>query len=156
MVKLVEVKKEEEDILYRLLQKYIYEMSGIYEEEMDETGDFSYPYLPYYFGYEGRCAYFICAEDKRVGFLMINTHSWTGEKIDHSISEFTIFPRFRQKGYALMAMEALTGERKGSFQLKYSTKNKAGTKLWEQVERLYQARKDILSDGEICLTFFVL
>jgi len=153
MVRLVQVKKEQEQILFNLLQKYIYEMSVYYGESPDAQGIYPYPYLPYYFTEPARQAFFICDGDTRVGFTMINTHSFTDEKVDSCIAEFTIFPAYRKNGYALEAVRELTKLRPGTWQLKYLPKNKPGMLLWQKVKESYGGSETVLEDGEIVISF---
>ena len=58
MITLHPVKPEEKEILWNYLQKYLYELSGIYGLELDENGNFPYPYFEPYFSDEKRRAFF--------------------------------------------------------------------------------------------------
>ena len=39
MIELVEVKSEHREISWNMLQKYLYEMTNYYDDEMDEMGN---------------------------------------------------------------------------------------------------------------------
>ena len=153
MVKAQEVEKSKEQILYNLLQKYLYEMTAYYDDPMDENGNFPYKYLPYYFTEKDRQAFFLYDDDVMIGFALINTHSFTREPVDNCIAEFTIFPAYRHKGKGLEAIEALWAVRKGSWQLKYSTANQVGAAFWEKVKEKYNGQEHKLEGTEIAITF---
>lgn len=131
------VKKNEEQILSNLLQKYLYEMSQFFDDKMDSEGNYPYQYLPLYFTDDDRSAYFIYDNDERIGFALINAYSLTDEKINNCIAEFTIFPVYRNKGNGLNAVEALRKERTGKWQLKYSTDNVRAERFWNVVKDRY-------------------
>ena len=152
MIKLEVVTKEKETVLYNLMQKYLYEMTLYYDDELDENGNYEYQYFPYYFTEKDRQAYFIYDDLQMIGFALINTYSFTDEVIDHCLAEFTIFPQYRKQGNAMKAIEVLMKERVGSWQMKYSTHNQAGMHLWKKVKEKYNGTETKLEDNEVALT----
>lgn len=153
VIKAIEVEKSQEHVLSNLMQKYLYEMSAYYGDAMDESGNFSYKYLPLYFTGEDRSAYFLYDGAAMIGFALINAHSFTGEPADNCIAEFTIFPAYRRGGRAMEAIEALLAVRKGTWQLKYSAENRPGAAFWQRVKEKYQGSEQELEDGEIAISF---
>ncbi|MCD8144744.1 MAG: hypothetical protein LUD79_05330 [Oscillospiraceae bacterium] len=157
MLRAVEVRRSEESALFNLLQKYLYEMSTYYDNVMDESGNFPYKYLPYYFKAEareqGRQAFFFYDDLQRIGFALINTHSFTGEQVDNCIAEFTIFPAYRRQGNGMQALEALRTARHGSWQLKYSNVNRSGAAFWQKVKQNYHGTEQKLNETETAITF---
>ena len=147
------VKEEEKSSLFNCLQKYLYEMSQYYGDTMDDTGNFCYKYFPLYFQENERAAYFFEEGDERIGFALINAHSFTDEKIENCIAEFTIFPAYRQGGKGLKAIAALKEMRKGKWQLKYSKENRSGMKFWQKVKERYNGIEQPLDGSEIVITF---
>ena len=59
MIELVEVKSEHREILWNMLQKYLYEMTNYYDDEMDEMGNYHYRYFDDYFTEPERTALLI-------------------------------------------------------------------------------------------------
>ena len=153
MVSVIEVKKEQEQVLYNLLQKYLYEMTQYYEDPIGEDGNFEYRYFSLYFEEPERAAYFIYDNHIMIGFAMINRHSFTNDNIENCIAEFTIFPAFRHSGNGVKAIEALKTVRNGRWQLKYSTDNPAGEKFWQKIKTLYHGQEQKLEGNEIAITF---
>ena len=42
MIRLQKVGKQDRDLLFSINQKYLYEMTNFYDDEMDENGNYSY------------------------------------------------------------------------------------------------------------------
>lgn len=153
MVKAQVVTKDKEQVLFNLLQKYLYEMTTYYDDPMDENGNYPYKYLPYYFTDKDWKAYFLYDDETMIGFALVNKHSFTGEPIDNCIAEFTIFPAYRHQGKGMDAIEALRAVRKGRWQLKYSTVNKQGEVFWQRVKERYNGKEQKLEGTETAITF---
>jgi predicted acetyltransferase len=107
MLKLVPVRAEERELLWNINQKYLYEMTNFYPDEMDGEGNLHYGYFDEYFRDPKRKAFFIFNDEKMVGFVMIHPYSMMNLNIDYSIAEFTIFPSYRKNGYAKEAVNLI-------------------------------------------------
>ena len=59
MIRLQEVKAEERKLLWNINQKYLYEMTKYYPDNMDEQGKYPYGYFDAYFTDAERKAFFI-------------------------------------------------------------------------------------------------
>ena len=79
-------------ILWNLLQKYLYEFSVYYRDQVEDDGNYAYPYFDSFFTEPGREAWLIRKEGKLAGFLMMNRYSEMGEEIDFAVAEFCILP----------------------------------------------------------------
>ena len=53
----------------------------------------------------------------------------------------------------IMDTGAVRALRPGSWQLKYSPKNEAGTRLWQKVKRRYNGVEQALLDGHVAISF---
>ena len=91
------VKKEESDILYRLLQYSLFEESETDLNEMNDEALFEYKYFDLYFTDNDRYAFFIKEYDtnKILGFVMINKYMQK-YKEGHSIAEYLVIPKYRR------------------------------------------------------------
>ena len=96
MINLKPVKPEDKELLWNINQKYLYEMTNYYDDEMDERGNYHYGYFDAYFTEPERIALFICKNDVIVGFAMLNPYSYLGEKSEYVMAEFTVFPMYRR------------------------------------------------------------
>ena len=155
MIALKRVTPEERDVLWSVMQKYFYEMSALYDLDMDDAGDYPYPWFDAYFSEPERIAYWIMDGGRRAGFALINAHSCVDEPIDHAMAEFTVFPRHRGKGAAREAVRQILAAHPGRWEIKFNVKNEAATTLWSGVARPHAFRVAVLGDGELAYLFTV-
>lgn len=155
MIKLVEVQPKDRELLWNVQQKYLYEMTNYYDDEMDAVGNYHYGYFDAYFTEPQRKALFIFCDDRLAGFAMINPYSYVDETPDHVLAEFTIFPAFRKKHVATEAAEMIFSQNKGHWEVKYNENNVAAKQLWNKVSEKYNPRKIKLSHCETVLAFWV-
>ena len=153
MIELTEVMPEQKELLWNIHQKYLYEMTIYYDDEMDESGNYHYGYFELYFSEPERKVLFIRDEESIVGFAMINPYSYIGEKPDYVLAEFTVFPMYRKKHIAIHAVKLIFEQYKGNWEIKYNEKNTAAKNLWTKVTEVYSPRSIKLNDEETVLSF---
>lgn len=153
MIELQLVKKSEKELLYNIFQKYLYEMTKYYDDEMDNKGNYLYRYFNNYFTEPTRKALFIICDGKIAGFMMINNHSYIGKKPDYVISEFSIFPMYRRKGIAQEAIAIVFSQYRGKWELKFSLKNKPAINLWCNSTESFKPIVHQLEEDEQVLEF---
>jgi len=88
----MDIKADDRELFWNIHQKYLYEMTNYYDDEMDEAGNYHYRYFDAHFIELKRKAQFIYFNEQLAGFVTINPYSYLDEKPDHVLSEFTIFP----------------------------------------------------------------
>ena len=91
-MELVAVKPENRQLLWNINQKYLYEMTNYYGDEMDREGNLHYGYFDAYFTEPKRKAFFLYEQGALVGFVMIHPYSDIGGEPDYVMAEFTVFP----------------------------------------------------------------
>lgn len=155
MIELIDVKPDEKTLFWNIHQKYLYEMTNYYDDEMDEAGNYHYGYFDAYFTEPKRKARFIYFNKHLAGFVMINPYSYLDENPDYVLAEFTIFPVYRKKHIATEAAEMIFEQLKGFWEVKYNENNIAAKKLWNKVCEKYAPRKIHISDAETVLSFSV-
>lgn len=155
MVMLRAVTPEQKEVLWNLLQKYLYEMSRFYGDSIGPDGNFPYQYFDCYFTQRGRQAYLIERAGTVVGFAMLNAHSYLGRAVDHVLAEFTIFPGYRRNGCARQAVQLILDTRPGRWELKYAQKNSGARALWLAATQPYAPERIRLEGGEEVLAFTV-
>ena len=74
-MELVIVRQEDRERLWNINQKYLYEMTNYYDDEMDSLGNLHYGYFDAYFTDPKRKALFLYEENVLVGFAMIHPYS---------------------------------------------------------------------------------
>ena len=153
-VDFIEVKIEHKNLLWNLLQKYLYELSDVYGDDIEDDGNYSYDYFENYFNpEENREALIFRYDDKIIGFCMINDHSFNEKSIDYSMAEFSIVQKYRKNGLGKRAISKVLSQRKGKWQIKYSLDNPTAQKFWENVLSDYKSTETLLEDNEKLLDF---
>jgi len=155
MLRLQVVKAEDRDLLWNINQKYLYEMTGFYDDPMDEKGNYHYGHFDDYFSDPKRVAYFIYNDDVLVGFAMLCPYSNIGQNPDYTMAEFTIFPSFRRKHFALDVVKMILLKHPGRWEIKYNEKNYGAKKLWNAVAEPYKPEIHHLNEDETVLSFEV-
>ena len=153
MIQLKAVGPEDKSLFWNINQKYLYEITLYYPDEMDEQGNYHYGYFDAYFTDAARKAYFICDDDKMIGFAMLNPYSAIGHEPDYTMAEFTIFPAFRRKHFALDAARMILSSFPGRWEIKYNNRNVAAKKLWNEVCKPYCPKVHYLNENETVLEF---
>ena len=128
-------------------------MTIFYPDEMDEAGNLHYGHFEEYFTDPRRSAYFICNDDVLVGFAMLCPYSNLGRNPDYTMAEFTIFPSYRRRHFALEAAKQILETHPGQWEIKYNEKNLAGKRLWHMVTEPYEPEVCHLNDEETVLVF---
>ena len=153
MIRLELVNKKDKEKLRNINQKYLYEMTNYYSDQMDSNGNYQYGYFDLYFIEENRKPYFIYNDLDLVGFVFINNYSYFNEEVDYVIAEFTIFPMYRGNGYSKDAINVLFNMYKGNWEIKYHKKNKIAKKLWNDVTCKFNPKRIKYSENEVVLKF---
>ena len=153
MIRLHTVHPHDRDLLWNINQKYLYEMTMFYPDEMDEFGNLHYGHFEEYFTDPRRSAYFIYNDEVLVGFAMLCPYSNLGRKPDYTMAEFTIFPSYRRRHFALEAAKKILKTHPGQWEIKYNEKNLAGKGLWYAVTESFAPEVCHLNDEETVLVF---
>lgn len=153
MIRLQNVREEDKALFWNINQKYLYEMTSYYPDEMDQQGNYHYGYFDAYFSDPERKAFFILHDEKMIGFVMLNPYSAIGHHPDYTIAEFTIFPSYRRKHYAFDAAKLILSNYRGQWEIKYNEKNLGAKNLWTTVTASYSPRVYQLNEEETVLAF---
>ncbi len=155
MIRLDPVSADQKDLLWNVNQKYLYEMTKYYPDDMDGNGNYTYGYFDEYFTDPLRRAFFISDDSIKVGFLMINPYSYVDAAPDYVMAEFTVFPSYRKRGYAKEAVKLVFSTFRGKWEIKYNENNVGAKALWTSVTAKYDPKVHRLSDNETVLEFTV-
>ena len=117
-----------------LLEKYFYEFSQYDALELNKRGLYGYKWLKQYWTDKNRFAYFIEADKKLAGFLLVNNVPEIAEReMDFSMAEFFIIYRYRRSGVGKKAFFEAVNLHRGKWQLKYHPKNLGSAHFWTKV-----------------------
>ncbi len=139
---------------WNILQKYMYEMSQFYDDEMDEAGNYLYRYFDSYFeDAPDRKALYIMDDDLIVGFVLINRYSFIGSDIDYAIAEFTVFPAYRKRNCGSEAVKCILAQFPGRWEIKYNLKNDKAARFWTKVTQQFKPKVVNLENEEQLVLF---
>ena len=113
-IELVQVRKEEKEVLRNLLEKYDYEFSQYDLRDVNALGLYGYDWLDCYWTEERRWPFFIKVDGQLAGFVMVNDYPETDEPCDYCLSEFSccistaarVWKALRQGPFGTGSMEA--------------------------------------------------
>ena len=155
-MELIPVRPQDRELLWNINQKYLYEMTNYYDDEMDARGNLHYGYFDAYFKDPQRLAFFLYEGNDLVGFAMIHPYSNMQAQPDHVLAEFTVFPMYRRKHLAKAAAGMIFSRFPGCWEIKYNEKNAPAKALWQQVTAPYSPRATRLNDVETVLSLCTL
>lgn len=156
MIRLQTVQAKDSELLWNINQKYLYEMTNFYDDPMDENGNYHFGHFDEYFSDPKRTAYFIYNDDILIGFAMLCPYSYINQNPDYTMAEFTVFPAYRRKHYALDAAKKILANHPGKWEIKYNEKNYGAKKLWNTLTEPYVVTVHHLNDVETVLSFETL
>lgn len=153
MISLLQATVKDKTLLWNLHQKYLYEMTNYYDNEMDGEGNYHYGYFDAYFTEPERKVFLIYSDGKLAGFAMVNPYSYLDAKPDYVLAEFTIFPAFRKKHVGMEAARQILESLPGSWEIKYNEQNSGAKALWNKLTAQYHPVQHPYSDAETVLAF---
>lgn len=142
------VKKEEKDILFRLLQYSLFEESENDLNEMNSNGIFEYKYFDSYFKDKDRYAFFIKEKEtnKILGFAMVNSYLQKF-KDGHSIAEFMVIPKYRRNKVGKKIAHQIFDMFKGNWEVSPSLNSEKAYLFWKKTIEEYTNNNCKFEDG---------
>ncbi len=132
-MELVPVEREDKSVLRNLLEKYEYEFSQYDQRDVNCNGLYDYWYVDHYWTEDNRWAFFLLADGKLAGFVMVNDYPEVDLPSDYTLSEFFVVYKYRRSGLGTFAVRQLLERFHGGWQLKYHTKNTGSVAFWNKV-----------------------
>ena len=149
MITLKQAQPRDQELLWNLLQKYLYEMTAYYPDKMEPDGTYPYRYFDAYFTEPERRSYLIYEDTELVGFAMTNPYPYITEQTEHVIAEFTIFPSFRGRHLALRAAQKILDDCPGNWEIKFHGSNTGARRLWETLTAPYHPTVHLMGDETV-------
>lgn len=153
MICLREARPEDRELLWNIHQKYLYEMTNYYANEMDEHGNYHYGWFDACFCEAEYRALLIYSDGRLAGFAMTNPHSYLQQTPDHVMAEFCIFPAFRKRRIGTGAAEQIFARFPGRWELKYSEHNAGARAFWSRTTARFKPERHSFSEEETVLSF---
>lgn len=136
-MKLVQIQKNEEKILERLLQLYLHDISSHFPIDFDEKkGIYLYDKLDKYFDNSNNYAYFIKNEENLLGFMLID--SCDNEMI---VQEMFVLNHHKNKGIGKAAAYSIFDKYKGNWIIKSLPCSEPSERFWNRTIKEYTNTK---------------
>ncbi len=136
IVQVIEASRDQQPILERLMQLYLYEFSAIDGFDVGGNGLFEYQAgaLDCYWTDADRSPFFIYVDDQLAGFVLVNAYTVLDEnKGGKSIAEFFVMGRYRRQGVGKQAAFYLFDMFRGKWEVRQIKKNEAGQMFWRNI-----------------------
>ncbi|MGP8080349.1 MAG: GNAT family N-acetyltransferase [Dehalococcoidales bacterium] len=119
---------KDKPLIYSMLQNYLRDFTQFETIPLNESGEYEYQYLKYYWTEHTRFPYlFYCGEDA-TGLALVRK-----EEQFFSMAEFTILPNFRRKGLGTACATEVIHKHPGKWHIEYNINNTAGKKFWNKL-----------------------
>ncbi|MEI6040144.1 MAG: GNAT family N-acetyltransferase [Candidatus Berkelbacteria bacterium] len=134
MTKLIKAKIEDKELLSNLVEIYLGELNEFENKVKDKNGKFGYKYLDLYWEETNRHPFLIKVGDELAGFILINLDDpESNEKNIHTIAEFFIIKKFRNKGVGKESARMIFEMFPGKWVVRQLAENKIGQLFWQKI-----------------------
>jgi predicted acetyltransferase len=123
-VEVGEVQQSERGVVRRLMEFYAYDWSELDGRDVDEHGEFGYPWLDHYWTEANRHAFLIRVDGKLAGFALVRQEQRT------EMAEFFILRGYRRRGAGAASAAKLFRRFPGPWEVTQRLTNPAATAFW--------------------------
>lgn len=121
-------------VLARLMQLYAYDFSEFMGSDVDEAGHFRAPDVKQYLGAAGRHPFFITADDRLAGFIIVDEKSRLGnQEAPLDVAELFVLRKYRRAGVGGTVAETIFSRFRGKWEVRQVMQNSAATAFWRRV-----------------------
>ena len=139
-IKLEPIKIEQKSVFVQMMELYNYDFSEFSGDDINEYGYFGYSRIDDYWNEEGRYPFFIRADGKLAGLILIRSCSEYNDIPDpHNIAEFFVMKKYRGKGVGKTAAKMIFDMFRGGWEVSYWKNNIPAKHFWENVISEYTA-----------------
>lgn len=128
-VKLIRIEKNDRNVLEKLLDEYLGELSKHREAPYGATDSSSYTYLPLYWIENDRYPFLVSWEKRVVGFALIR-RVFSEQQEVMQVAEFFIHPDNRRKGIGKAVVKELWRLYPGKWELQVHKRNLGAVEFW--------------------------
>ncbi|RBP04466.1 GNAT family N-acetyltransferase [Rossellomorea aquimaris] len=149
-----QVAYENKAALRHLIELYLYDFSEFTHDDVNEFGLYDYKYVDHYWSEPDRFPFFIKVEDKLAGFALIRSIKDEDTDHYHSMAEFFIMKKYRQRDVGRKAAISLFEKFSGRWEVSVIKENKSAYSSWRKTigKYLYTEKKN--EDGVTTFFFY--
>lgn len=127
------VLKEQKPVLRQLLELYEYDFTAYNDVDVDDTGHFGYTYLDHYWTEDKYAPFFIRANGKLAGFVLVNNYCHCIDEDAYAIAEFFVMKKYRKHGVGRLAAHTVFDHFHGLWEVDTHPNNARARAFWERV-----------------------
>jgi predicted acetyltransferase len=125
------------NVIENLIQLYLHDFSefatvGSEYGEVGSDGRFAYRGLDSYWREDGRVPYVIRADDRLVGFALVNQWSALARPVDQAVAEFFILRKYRRIGIGRRAARLMFESCRGRWEIPVAAYNQSALSFWRR------------------------
>lgn len=133
-IEVIPAKETQKSVLRQLIELYEHDFSEITGDDVDEHGFFGYTYLDHYWTEKTRHPFFIKADGRFAGFVLVNMYcKYTTSECAHSIAEFFVMRKYRRKNVGKTAAKQIFDLFAGGWEVRVLNVNKPALPFWQNV-----------------------
>lgn len=127
LLDVVPVRAADRSVVRRLLQLYLHDCSEVVAADVDEHGEFAYPYLDHYWTEPDRHPFLIRTDGQWAGFALVRAcPHW-------DMAEFFVLRRYRRLGIGQAAARAVLALFPGHWEVRQVRANPDASAFWRAV-----------------------
>jgi predicted acetyltransferase len=131
-IQIIQARSDQQTTLAQLLEFYTYDLSGIFNLDLNDNGHFTYESLPLYWTDPNRIPFLIWVDQKLAGFALIQKGSPTDSAPDiWDVAEFFVLRKFRRAGAGQTAANWIWSNYPGSWQVRVLATNQNAIDFWQ-------------------------
>lgn len=157
---LEKIRRDKKEALRNLYSLYLHDLSAYTNGlQISADGRFDFDSFSLIWEKDGVTPYFIMADEKLAGFVLILEAPFT-TKVDKAINDFFILNSFRGKGVAKAAVSEIFAENKGSYYISQLVNNQTAVHFWKkvykQLELNFVEQSEVQDGEEVVYQTFVI
>jgi len=139
-IKLEPILRDEKSVFIQLMNLYKYDFTEWQPEDINDHGFYNYGYTDYWWNDEDRHPFFIRADNKLAGFVLVKDSAFEYISDDgnaHKINEFFVMKKYRRAGVGSYAATAAFDMYRGRWEVTHLPYNVPAKNFWKSVVSKY-------------------
>ena len=130
------IRIEQKSVLMQMMELNSYDFSEFTGDDISEYGYYGYAHIDDYWNEAGRYPFFIRADGKLAGLVLIRSCSeYSDLPRPHCVAEFFVMRKYRRHGVGLAAATQVFSLFPGGWEVSVLLNNHAALAFWESVIR---------------------
>ncbi|WP_025026930.1 GNAT family N-acetyltransferase [Caldalkalibacillus mannanilyticus] len=133
VAQLTQIRDNQKERFLNLYNLYLYDLSGFLGDDPRSDGKFDANHAYVYIEKKELYPFFIEAENKVVGFILVCAHPYVPEGVDYTIQELFVLKKYRGRNIATQAVKLVFDQFQGRYKVEQLKINKLATTFWDKV-----------------------